>query len=152
MDCIESYFEKSTEITRWFFWGILTIPLTLTGLLYSFAQGVTSAENNVIIYGIILSVLELFYIVIYNSRFLPSRKMLKLFFITDKSKVNYPENIYLDNEYKFFDGNNEIKLSEFERNSLLKSATNYIKKKFINRMATILDILSLIILLVIIWI
>jgi hypothetical protein len=130
MDKIDKYFSSRYFILNISFGAVFSLPLTLGGLLFAMAQGVTAAEDGVIYYIALLLVFDVIYLILYKFK-------------------RYPKWIYkvhFDNNYQFDFSDKPMKNpGGIERETIINLANIIVYKKIICRLALVLTLLSFIV-------
>jgi hypothetical protein len=145
MDKIDKYFSSRYFILNISFGAVFSLPLTLGGLLFAMAQGVTAAEDGVIYYIALLLVFDVIYLILYKFKRYP-KWIYKVFLITDKNKKNSAENVHFDNNYQFDFSDKPMKNpGGIERETIINLANIIVYKKIICRLALVLTLLSFIV-------
>ena len=147
MDALEELFEKKNLILNICFFAVFSLPFTLGGFFFTIVSGNSVAENGVIIFSFTLLLYDGLYFILYNLKRIP-RWILKLTLINDRKKVNTPENLFFDIDYKFdFNGKilNINHYDKIKKEKFLQTVKNIIYKKAICRVAFTLTILTFVI-------
>lgn len=145
MDKIDKYFSSRYFILNITFGAVFSLPITLGGLLYAMAQGVTEAEDGVIYYIALLLVFDVVYLILYKLKKYP-KWMYKVLLISDKNKKNSAENIHFDNNYQFRFTDKPIKKpGGIDRETIINLANIIVYKKIICRIALVLTLLSFVV-------
>ena len=142
---LEDYIKKQNPLTLTIFIFILSTPIALSSFLFTWADGYTPAENNVIGFSILLGVYLGLYLLIYFKKKLPPKWVFRMFLITDKENDVTAEKIAFNPNYVFKYGTTEIQLSPMDRKRLLLLSNNIVKMKLINRLGPSLIIPTLLI-------
>jgi len=143
MDKVSRYFDSEFTLLNSFFVFIFSMPISLGSMLFMIVQGDKASEDAVIIFSLFLLFYDLIYVVLYNLSKIPDF-LLRAFLITNRKKVNCPENIYFDKNYKYEVSDKRYKLSENDYLQIKRISKKIVHKKLITRLAIVLTILTLV--------